>query len=79
MLVLANKKVFLQNETLSRVFWSEIVTKVISWVFIRKPSIFCVPILVGLDFSPNLIVKTRVIVLTSLPKSIKALTLGWLS
>lgn len=74
-LVLANKKVFLKNQIFSNLSYIEITAKVILMVFIGKPSIFYMLILVGLVLSRSFAVKIRVIILTLLLEFNKALTL----
>ncbi len=75
----ANKKVFSKNQTLLRLSWIENLAETIPWVSRGEPSIFWASTLVGLGLSPSLTAKGGVIALTSLPESIKALTLGWSS
>lgn len=75
-MILANKKIFLKNQILSRLFWSKNLAKAIPWVFRGKSSIFWALILIGLGFRSSLAAKAKIIALTSLLKLIKALILG---
>ena len=73
MLVSANKKVSSKNRILLVLSEIENPAMTMPYVFRAEPSIFCAPIPVGQIERPNLAATARVIALTSLPESIKAL------